>query len=232
MIPAFYTYRDGLFVPQPPAIGNAISAHHNRASIAGLLASLLCDQPEAAMQFARLTIDFMADAPITPLTGTAELIRNGVRLQLIEARLMAENRLIARGTALRVRLEDAPDAVVSTFALEAIGSPPHTAEPIELCGPADGVTHWWRCGAQIVAGRAAHPLARAAMIATAHPAATTALDLSIYLTRPPEGEWLHWAMQDGEASSPVPLLCTRLADENGAFALARQTLAATGNNGA
>lgn len=61
------------------------------------------------MQIARLTVDLLRPVPIAPLRAPARVVREGKRIQVIEAVLRHEDVEVARCVALRLRIGDLGD---------------------------------------------------------------------------------------------------------------------------
>jgi hypothetical protein len=55
------------------------------------------------MLVTRMTFEFLAPVPLAPLTASAEVVRPGGRLQLVEAELRAGDRVVLRARAVRLR---------------------------------------------------------------------------------------------------------------------------------
>src|SRR6185437_7139019 len=58
---------------------------------------------------ARLTVDFLRPVPLRPLTVVRRIVREGKRIQVMEASLLADGLEVARCSALRLRLVDLGD---------------------------------------------------------------------------------------------------------------------------
>lgn len=58
------------------------------------------------MQVARFTVDLMREVPLTPLTVDAEIVRDGKRIQTAHARLVAGGAVVARASALKIRVAE------------------------------------------------------------------------------------------------------------------------------
>lgn len=77
---------------------------------AGLLARAIEQVPTAApMQVVRFTVDLFREVPLWPLTVRTEVVRDGRRIQLVDAWLEEGGRQLGRASALRIRLEDVAD---------------------------------------------------------------------------------------------------------------------------
>jgi Thioesterase-like superfamily len=74
---------------------------------AALLTSVVERVPSLVpMQVARLTVDLVRPVPIAPLTTSRRIVREGKRIQVVEAALLHGEVEVARAVALRLRLGD------------------------------------------------------------------------------------------------------------------------------
>jgi len=73
--------------------------------VCGVLAQAIeeCESP-VAMRVARMTVEMTRAVPLVPLSVRAEVTRAGRRVQQIDARIEAGGRVLARATALRLRI--------------------------------------------------------------------------------------------------------------------------------
>jgi hypothetical protein len=204
------------------------------------------------MHVARLTIDLLRPVPVGELAVETEVVRQGRKIQLIQVRLLAGGVEVTRGLVLKVR--HARLALPEEVAAPPLDQPPpHTlAEPPAFNGPnafggcfeirsafggfgAPGPSaSWFRMRAPMIEGQANSPAMRAAAIADFTNGISSVLpfdkwtfingDLSVNLARLPVGEWIlsnaeSWISPDGAG-----LAMTRLADMQGYFGRAVQTL--------
>lgn len=168
----------------------------------------------------------MATRPCPP----CRTIRSGRRVVVVEAELQVEKQLVARAIGLLLRASQEPDdglrqqdPLISPLdeAVDA-GLPPrplHHANCIELRRAAKGA-YWVRAPLPLLPGFALEPAERAAIAADwANPAANFGghdigfinPDITLYLHRPPQGEWLGVGpasrnSSDGLAISDCPLV--------------------------
>ncbi|MGA8745864.1 MAG: thioesterase family protein [Solirubrobacterales bacterium] len=205
-------------------------------------------------QIARITFEILRPVAIGPVRVAAEVVRPGRSVQMIEALLLAGDHEAISARAWRVRKGEVeiPQAALSTPAPPPgpeQGSRPgffdtgqstgyHTAMEwrsvrggFEEPGPA---TVWMRMGCELVAGEPPTPLQRTLVAADVGNGISAVLDwhrylfinvdLSVYLERMPEGEWvcvdartLPQASGNGTAESV-------LSDERGRIGRAAQAL--------
>jgi len=222
----------------PPAalLGRAVERHGGRLGL----------------QVARITVDILRPLPIAELQVTTRLLRGGRSLELVEASLQAGGTEVMRATALRIRTAEldlpadltpgprlpGPDAgrPAPFFATgQDVGY--HTAMEarfvagsfLEL-GPA---TVWMRMRHPLVADEPPSPLCRVLIAADSGNGVSAALDyrrwrfinpdLTVYLLRPPAGEWV--ALEAAtSAAAGIGLADTTLHDEHGPIGRAAQAL--------
>jgi Thioesterase-like superfamily len=193
------------------------NAQHGGAP-AALLARAL-EREAGELGVVRLTIEFLKPIPLERLTVATRLVRPGRRVQLIEATLESEGTPVCRALGLaQARSEGAAPHVAAgdeplppPDGVEPSPSPPGQrpmfgGDGVELRfvkgefaepGPAAA---WVRFRVPLVEGEHPSPLQRAAAAADFGNGVSAALDwmehvfinpdLTIYLTRPPRGDWV------------------------------------------
>lgn len=218
---------------------------------AGLLAGLAAAVPsDAPMQLARLTVELLRPVPIAPLEAATAVTRPGRRVDVVTAELHHEGSAVARANALRIRrgavaLPDLPPAPPPPGPDE--GEPParipaggYVREGVEIrfvAGdfnqPGPG-TAWIRLRVPVVDGEEPLPAQRVAAAAdfgngiSAHLPQRTHLyinpDLTIYLHRHPEGEWVGLDSTSYLDPAGVGLAETALFDTAGRIGRSAQAL--------
>jgi hypothetical protein len=181
--------RDGdLFVPTELARGPWSPEAQHGGAPAGLLAAL-AERFEGgeAMIVARLTIELLRPVPISPLAPRVRWLRQGKKVQLVEAALLSGEIEVARCAALRIRRADMalPDGLKHTAPPPApaggVSSKPPWAASVgyrafhsvavehrfvagtfEQPGPA---TDWIRLRVPLIDGEPISPLSRVAAAA-------------------------------------------------------------------
>jgi hypothetical protein len=171
-------------------------------------------------QVARVTFEILKSVPIGPVRVEAELVRPGRSVQMIEASLSGEDGELMRARAWRIRTREIeiPEDVVTTpeaplgpeegdtpefFSTgQSVGY--HTAMEWRSVGggfhEAGPATVWMRMGCRLLAGEEPTPLQRTLVAADVGNGISWVLpwrthlfinvDLSVYLERLPEGEWV------------------------------------------
>lgn len=99
----------------------------------GAAAALLAVAVERAptlvpMRVARLTVDLLRPVPIAPLRAVHRIVREGKRIQVVEAALHHEDVEVARAVALRFRLADLGD-LASAMPVGSPAPPPPATVP-------------------------------------------------------------------------------------------------------
>jgi hypothetical protein len=220
------------------------------AALLGRAVERLGDRSD--LQVARVTFEIARPLPIAELRVAARPLRGGRSVELVEAILLAGEAEVMRATALRVRTADlglpaglvpgprlpGPDAGRSMPFFptgQEVGY--HTAMDVRFVagsflepGPA---TVWMRMRHPLVPGEAPSPLCRVLVAADSGNGVSAALDyrrwrfinpdLTVYLMRPPAGDWV--ALEAATtAAAGVGLADTTLHDEQGPVGRAAQAL--------
>ncbi|HSS08358.1 MAG TPA: thioesterase family protein [Acidimicrobiales bacterium] len=145
-----------------------------------------CESP-VPMEVTRLTVELLKPVPLAPLLITARVVRQGKRVQLVEARAVAGEQEVARTTGLRIRTADIPvpdqpplpptptDPMAATPRPPVVtyvdGGAAYHLDGVEMRFAAgsfqgDGPsTVWMRLCQPIVAGEEPSPLQRVAAVA-------------------------------------------------------------------
>jgi hypothetical protein len=98
------------FVPTLLTQGPWSPDHQFGGAAASLLATVVEEIPTLVpQQVARLTVDLLRPVPIQPLRVEHRIVRQGKRIQVVEAALLADGLEVARCSALRMRLADLGD---------------------------------------------------------------------------------------------------------------------------
>ncbi len=205
----------------------------------------------------RVTFEILAPVPIGPMRTTAEVVRPGRRVDMVEATLAdAEGRPLVRARAWRLLRREVP--VPGGLEPRRRPDPPppeeleqadayfptgrdvgyHTAMEYRFArgsfvesGP--GIV-WMRMLHPLVAGEEPTPLQRVLTVADSGNGISATLDyerfifinvdLSVHLSRMPEGEWVCLDSVTVPEPTGVGLTDTVLSDERGPIGIAAQTL--------
>jgi Thioesterase-like superfamily len=208
----------------------------------------LCE-PREGMRVGRVTVEILKPLPIEPVTLTAQVVRPGKSVELIEASIEGEAGELARARGWRLaesdveadwEQDDPPPGHEDAEALEffptgeAVGW--HTAMEIVFArgrflepGPA---TVWIRPRVELVQGEPVSPLQRVMLAADGGNGVSAPLpwdrfifintDLTVHLLRPPEGEWV--CLDSVTHVEGIGMSDTALWDERGRIGRAAQTL--------
>ena len=115
MRPAFFTLTDGRFVPDEDARSWWTPGMLSGPLLGGLLARALdtaFGAPE--FQFSRLTVDLFRNAPFEPIELTTEVVREGRRIRVTEARVVTSIGVVARASGVQLRRGEQPPSPAST----------------------------------------------------------------------------------------------------------------------
>ena len=163
--------------------------HQHGGPVCALLATVIESVPTLVpMRCGRLTVDLVRTVPVAALGSRTRVLREGKRVQLVEAALEFDGVDVAHATALRVRIGSTPDAL--THPRRPDESPPrapqgHSGSALELAGlPVPGFIRaidmdrvvgghgegapamtWYRLRVPLVDDEPASPLARLALFA-------------------------------------------------------------------
>ena len=223
--------------PAAALLGRAVEGHGDRAGL----------------QVARVTFEILRPLPIAELAVATRTLRGGRSVELVEASLLAGENEVMRATALRIRAAAGlglPDGLAPGPRLagpEAGQEVPffptgqevgyHTAMEVRFVagsfvepGPA---TAWMRMRHPLVLGETPSPLCRVLAAADSGNGVSASLDyrrwrfvnpdLTVYLMRPPVGEWVALEAVT-TAADGVGLADTTLHDEQGPIGRSVQAL--------
>jgi hypothetical protein len=173
----------------------------------------------ADLQTARVTVEIMRPVPIAALRVAARRLRDGRNVDLVEASLSADGVEVMRATALRIRAAELPLPPGLAEARRLPGPDRGRQEPFFPTGQEVGyhtamewrfvagsfleagpATIWLRMRHPLLPGETPSPLVRVLAAADSGNGVSAALDyqrwlfvnadLTVYLVRPPVGEWV------------------------------------------
>jgi hypothetical protein len=202
--------------------------------------------------FARIALHLLKPVPLTPLTLDVELVRDGRRARRLRADLKADGEPVCFAYALQIQGGDEPVPEIPLEG--RIEAPPETGthpqpladyrmfanDGIEVSfvrgaltepGPA---TAWFRLRVPVVEGEEITQLQRAMAAADFGNGISSAVrwdqylfinpELTVYLLRQPEGEWIGNDARTAIDPSGIGLADATLHDARGPFARAVQSL--------
>jgi hypothetical protein len=204
------------------------------------------------MQIARVTIDLMRPVPVAPLSIETAVVREGRKIQLCAVRLLADGVAVVSATVLKIKTRVQPlPAGIGDLPTGLPGPDQsmlepadHGASPFTKCismraargrfGTVGPAAIWFRVDQPLIEGSPVSQAMRAVVAADFSNGTASALnfrdwtfinaDLSVNLARQPVGEWI---LLDGECwigPDGAGLAMSRLADRNGYFGRAVQSL--------
>jgi hypothetical protein len=218
---AVFLARDGHFVATELARGPwDPGAQHGGASAALLMRAFEQLPAASGLSISRVTYEFLRPVPLGELEVSAEVVRPGRRVQLLEASVSARGGLeVVRARALQVHRADPRAPRTAPLSPPPIGPeqgrdndfrPPHrpmfAPDAIEvrfIDGTFDGdgpSTAWFRLRAQLVAGEPTSQLQLLAAAGDFGNGISSILpwdkyvfinpDLTLYIEREPAGDWI------------------------------------------
>jgi Thioesterase-like superfamily len=229
-------------------------AMHGGAPAALLARAVERFDPGPASHVARMTIELLRPVPLERLHLTTTMVRPGKKVQLVEASLSADDREVVRATALRLRVADLhiPSGLAPEYAVPPPGElvPREMSLEERPWGFGDAIDFaavdgwpqdrgpgrcWFRLTVPTVAGEENSPLMRVAAAADFGNGISSPLgwdqgwtfinpDLTIYLHRLPEGEWVGLDAVTFPEDGAVGVAESILFDERGRIGRAVQSL--------
>jgi Thioesterase-like superfamily len=253
MSDALFTLDGDRFVPSEHARGPWDPAAMHGGPPAALMGGAMEALPsEAAMVVVRTTVEILRPVPLRPVAVSARVERNGRRVQLLSASLSDGDTELCRATAWRIRItdldigdeRDEPPAFAGPDA-----STPHVPDSDEPAFHRTGVEMryargsftelgpaivWMRLAMPVVADQTPTPLQRALAAADFGNGVSAVVpweefvfintDLTVYLSRQPDGEWLCLDASTDLNPHGVGVAHSRIYDEQGAIGRSLQAL--------
>jgi hypothetical protein len=253
MSDALFTPDGGIFVPSEHARGPWDPAAMHGGPPAALMGGAMESLPtETAMVVVRTTVEILRPVPLRPVAVSARIERNGRRVQLLSAALSDGDTELCRATAWRIRVTDL-DIGDQRSERPAFAGPdastPHVPDGDEPAFHRTGVemrfargaftqlgpsTVWMRLAMPVVAGQTPTPLQRALAAGDFGNGVSTTVpwdeflfintDLTVYLHRQPEGEWVCLDASTDVDPQGVGVAHSRLYDEKGPIGRSLQAL--------
>jgi hypothetical protein len=215
---AAYELDGDRIVPTGAASGPWFAGQQHGACVFGVLARALERVPAAVpMRFARVTADLSQPVPMRPFSLRARPLRDGKRVQSLEALLEVDGETLARAVATRIRSApgmidrallppphagDEPPPFASAGATYQIRSPSfHDCLEARRLDEHHNVRTrtWFRLAGELVRGEQPTPFVRLASIADLVLSSASRLgadwisinpELSLQIEREPVGEWI------------------------------------------
>lgn len=237
----------GAYAPTALATGPWDRRLQSGVVLNALIAHLIEQAPSPVpMVTSRLLLDMMKPTLMAPVETRVSVLREGKRLQLLDVELIQDGATTARASALRIRAGESPATDAPRHLLPSIDLPSlnggrsplqHINETrlesggLEVPGP--GVV-WARMTGEILPGVPISPFVQLAMAADFGSGTSSFVnwrewsfanvDISLHLTRMPQGEWVRIAAETGSAGNGIAIVHSTLADEQGELGHAHQTL--------
>lgn len=244
--PLYQRDGDG-YRPNPISVSVWNPAGQSGSSVGALLGHLIETIPSPEpMLTTRITIDYLRPAPMRTLCGETRILRNGRRMQALEAVLLDDGAPVARASAMRVRL--LPGAPAAPMA-GAYPPPDPEGRPLARRNPTlmgmetrlvvGGLTEsgpgslWGRPAGELVAGLPVSPFCGALMVADLGGVSNILdgrqwsfanIDLAVHFVRAPVSDWIFLDAQTHTAGLGTALMEATLADLDGPFGQAHQTV--------
>lgn len=227
------------------------SPEHQHGGPSAALMARAVEQAAGGMHIARITVEFLRPIPIEQLTVTTEVLQQGRKVQWINVTLKGASSELARARAVCIRRTRVD---LSPTASHSAPPGPDESRPIEFpffkgmtgyhkamelrfargeFGTGD-VTAWMRMRCALVAGEKPSALQRVMVAADSGNGVSMLLDwrewvfinpdLTVYLHRMPEGEWVCLEATTTPDPNGVGLAESRLRDARGLIGRAVQSL--------
>ncbi len=251
-LPDAVFHRDGdRFVPTELARGPwDPNAQHGGPAAALLARTVERHEVGPPAHVARMTVELLRPVPMQPIEIRVRTLRPGKKVQLVEASVLADGTEVVRAAALRIRRADVTFADPPDDRLER--GPGELRERFENLGPLNfgfamemsvvrgeigfpgPAAVWFRLAVPVVAGEETTPLMRVAAAADFGNGISGAVtweehlfinpDLTIYLHRLPEGEWVGLDARTWPTHEGVGIADAGLYDERGRIGRSVQAL--------
>ena len=251
---AFYLRENSRFVPSPHCIGPWDPRLQHGGPPSALLGRAIERHGDAAaFVTTRVTIELLRPIPLVPLEVTLIPVREGRQVQWLQTELVAEGKLVARASGVRVArapLGRVPAPTVGAAAPRGPADLPdftfdffpsdegyHRAVEMRIAegewskGP---LTAWLRPRIPLIDGESLSALERTLILVDATNGLAPSLpverftfinpDLTVHLSRPLEGEWLALSARAMPPEEGAGLVQSRLFDARGELGSALQSL--------
>lgn len=255
MTDAVFVPDGDLLIPQPVARAGWYEDALHGGPVAAAFARAIEQVPAPVeMTVTRLTVDLLRPVPTAPLAITTSVVREGRRIQLVDAEMTTAGVVVARASAMRIRTADVP---VPDHQRRDLPTPPDrlAVRPLGRLGDEEGAwfhvaavearfaagdwlepgptTAWMRLTVPLVAGEEPTPLQRVIAVSDFGNGLSRVLpsgwlyinsDLTIHLRREPVSEWICLRSRTDLGDDGVGLAQSELFDEQGDLGHALQSL--------
>jgi hypothetical protein len=247
--PAFFVPDGDAFVATANTRG-PWSEHHQHGGPGAALLAAAFEEAVRPLTVARMTLEILRPIPIGRIELELHELKPGARTRLFGASMRADGQEVCRASCLAIRTKDLP---IPRATAPSIGHPddavpaelPFFSKPVgyhsamELRVAEGGVGHghahaWLRMRIPLVLGRPTSPISRVAIAADSGNGVSARLDwrrwlfinpdLTIYLHRPPIGEWVGLESITETEPHGIGLAISVLHDEEGPLGRGLQSL--------
>jgi hypothetical protein len=227
--------------------------HQHAGPPSALLACVIERALPPGLTVARLTVELLRPIPVAALKVTTAVLRAGRKVQWLSADLLGPDGLLARAHAVCIRTAPLALPVKGDPVVDAVPGPGasgpfafdffrskvgyHTGMELRLARGEFGkgpIAVWLRMRQPLLPGEAPSPLQRVMIAADSGNGVSMVLDprkhtfvnpdLTVYLHRPPVGEWVCLDARTIPQEHGVGLADTRLLDEQGPIGRSVQSL--------
>ncbi|MEM6729964.1 MAG: thioesterase family protein [Myxococcota bacterium] len=251
---AFYERKDDEFIPTALTIGPWDTSLQHGGPPSALLGGALQRHGESEEFFlARVTVEMIRPMPLEPMAVEVEIVREGKQVEWLQASLTVKGKEVARASAIRIRTSEvvlehpnaepatpppSPDGV-DTFQFPFFSTDIAYHRGVEMRvvdgqWPKGPMTTWMRPVRPLVFGRESTGWERLLIVADASNGLAPALpitrftfinpDLTVYLNREPDGEWLGLSARSVPQPTGVGLVQSVLFDATGETGRSAQSL--------
>lgn len=239
---AFYRREGEAYVPTGIGVSPWNGTSQVGLALAGLSGHVLARVPtQEPMLTTRISIDILGAVPLEPLVPQIRVLRDGKRMQVVDAEFFASDKLWVRATAVRARISDTGEQS-TPLTRRYWNEQDHYDNlkwfeerqiALDRSRPGPGAI-WVHFLTDIVEGEPLDPLSLAAILgdfgngtAPVVPIMENTLanmDITVCMSRLPRGDWMLIDAEGETAGQGSGYSRTRLGDAEGMFATAMQSI--------